>query len=81
VGNLSKSGFFVFPNPASGNITISSESDFHALEIVDLMGRVVHSQTNNENNTTLNIANFSDGLYFVRIITETGAEVQKFVKR
>jgi hypothetical protein len=74
------SKFSIYPNPTSGNITISSERDFHTIEIVDLLGRVIYVQPNNGNNITLNISGYSNGIYFVRIITENGKEMQKFVK-
>ena len=76
-----KSSFSIFPSPTSNDITISSKTDFHYLEIIDLLGRVVHFQTNNGNNITLNISNYSTGVYFVRIITDYGFEVQKFAKK
>ena len=73
--------FSIFPNPTSSHITISSEKDFHSIAIVDLLGRVVYAQTNNGTHSTLDVSSYCNGVYFVRIITENGAEVQKFVKR
>ena len=75
-----KSTFSIYPNPSSSHITISSEKHFHIIEIIDLLGRTVHSQHNNGNNT-INVSGFRNGIYFVCIMTENGAEVQKFVKK
>jgi len=76
-----KSEFFIYPNPTSSHITISSEKDFHTLEIMDLLGRVVYTQVNNGNNTTLNVSGYGNGIYFIRITTENGLEIKKFVKK
>ena len=76
-----KSTFSIFPNPTLSNITISSEKHFYAIKIVDLLGKVVYSQPNNGNNITLNVSGYSNGMYFVRIITENGTEMQKIYKK
>ena len=75
-----ESSFSIFPNPTFNHITISSKEDFHTIEVIDLFGRVVHSQINQGNTTTLNVSNYSSGIYFVRIISKEGASIQKFVK-
>ena len=76
-----KSTISIFPNPTSNHITISSEEDFHFIEIFDMVGRIVHSQMNYEKTITLNVSNYGTGMYFVRIISKNGAKVQKFVKK
>ena len=76
-----KSTFLIYPNPTSNIITIYSESDFHTIEIVDLFGRVLHSQINSENNITIDVSKFCSGIYFIRIISNNSASVQKFVKK
>jgi len=75
------SAFYIFPSPTSNTITIYSDSNFQTIEIVDILGKIVHFQTNNGNNITLDVSHFSTGVYFVRIINEEGFKVQKFVKK
>ena len=74
-----RSEFSIYPNPTSSHITIYSEKRFHTIEIIDFLGRVRFSQPNTGNNI-VDVSGYSTGVYFVRIITETGVEVQKFVK-
>ena len=76
-----KPEFSVFPNPTSNHITISSERDFHSVEIIDLFGRIIYSQINQGNRITIDVSKQGAGMYFVRIITNEGAIVKKFVKR
>jgi len=76
-----KSTFSIYPNPAENHITISSEGDFYTVEIVDLFGRIIQSQMNHANSITLDVSNYTAGMYFVRIISKDGESVQKFVKK
>jgi len=76
-----KSEFSIYPNPTSSHITISSEVEFYSVEIVDLFGRIIHSQINQNNSITLDVSKYSSGIYFVRIISNDGANIQKFVKQ
>jgi hypothetical protein len=70
------------PNPAaSGNITVTSGSSFHTIEMISFLGQTVLSQPNVGNTTTLDVSNLPSGVYFVRIISEQGTNVQKFVKQ
>jgi len=75
------SAFSIYPSPTSNTITIYSDSNFHTIEIVDILGKVVHYQTNNKNNITLDVSNYSTGVYFVRIMNEEEFKIQKFVKK
>jgi len=73
--------FLVSPNPATSHITISSENRFNSVEIINFLGQSVISQTIEGNTVSLNIENLTKGVYFVRIATDSGSSVQKFVKQ
>lgn len=74
--------FYIFPNPTSGNITINSTYNFNAIEVINFLGQKIISQSNiNHNQKTLDVSNLNSGVYFIRIISETGISVQKFVKQ
>jgi hypothetical protein len=73
--------FTLLPNPANESITITSTSIFNTVEIVSFLGQTILSQPANGNRLTLDVSNLTNGVYFVRIITENGASVQKFVKQ
>jgi len=40
-----------------------------------------YSESPNKKSITLNVSNYSTGMYFVRITSEKGTRVQKFVKK
>ena len=79
-------GLNVYPNPASDFTTISIEAenqDNANIVIVNSIGEVVYNSTNNidlgVNNININTENFSNGVYFVRIITSKGNMNSSFV--
>ena len=77
-----KAAFAIVPNPAAGgNITITSGNNFNKIEMISFLGQTVLSQPNDKTTATLDISNLPSGVYFVRIISEQGTSVQKFVKQ
>ena len=73
--------FSIVPNPAKDNIKITAENDFNQVEIVNFLGQIVLSQTNNGNISNVNVSNLSNGVYFIRIISNQATSIQKFVKQ
>jgi len=62
----------IYPNPTSGTFTLSYNSQFSLLnsqlKIYDVLGEQVYSQAiNNPNQTTINISQMSNGVYFYEI--------------
>jgi hypothetical protein len=76
-----KTTFSIVPNPATNNIIIKAKSDFNKVEILSFLGQIVVSESNNGKELSLDISNLTNGVYFVRIISENGTSVKKFVKQ
>ena len=66
---------------ATNTLTISSKSNFHTVEVVSFLGQTVLTQTNAGNAATIDVSNLTNGVYFVRIISDNGVDVKKFVKK
>ncbi|MFN5629270.1 MAG: reprolysin-like metallopeptidase [Bacteroidota bacterium] len=64
----------LFPNPAGNSITINSQAAINRVSIYDVCGREVFQEKLNVNNssTSLNIASISNGVYFVRVFSNSG---------
>jgi hypothetical protein len=73
--------FSVVHNPATHHITITAENIFHTVEVLTLIGQTVLSQPNAWNSAILDVSILTNGVYFVRIISENGVGVQRFVKQ
>ena len=65
--------FNLYPNPTTGNVTISSSEFLNAkIEIIDIQGRVAFNGLMNGYSETLDL-NVKAGVYFVRLILEDGS--------
>lgn len=70
----------IYPNPAKDNITIETNSNIKQdLEILNLLGQMVYASSINLK-STINVSSFPKGVYFIRINTNKGTLVKKFVK-
>jgi len=81
--NVPDFAFSLYPNPANNLLNISyihTNNKAADLSIFDVLGRNVH-QEKIQQNTQLNIANLSNGIYFCKIHIGEQFAVQKFIKR
>ena len=67
----------LFPNPATNSITVSSSQEIISLTIVDQLGKVVLTKNKT---TNLDVSGLQSGIYFIKIVTDGGSGVKKFVK-
>jgi len=75
--NLELTEFNVFPNPASSSVTISSSDMIKTVEIYDVTGRVILSIVDiNSKEQLIEKGNLNEGLYFIRISTESSYSVE-----
>lgn len=79
---FTSSNFFVYPNPTNGIINISNDvnTTVSAIEILDLNGRIVKSQSNQINENQISISELSAGVYMLKLSTSQGVISKKIVK-
>ena len=72
----------VFPNPANDVLNIGFDEDFTGLiEIIDIPGRVILSNYQNEKNILqFDISSLAKGIYYIKLNTDKGIYVRKFIK-
>lgn len=79
--NASSSGIKLYPNPNTGVFLIESSSTAaKTVEVVDVTGRVISSSTSSADKITVNINNYANGIYYVKVQSENGVDVIKVVK-
>ena len=66
----------LYPNPTSGNVTIQAVG-MNRITVVSALGQVVYDAEIENDMTTLNIGQFTSGVYMVRIATATGVSVKR----
>jgi hypothetical protein len=83
--NLEQGGISVFPNPASGKISIALKdigSAYLSYQITDISGRVIYTQPISggvfADVMMLDISAFAPGVYIIRAVTEAGSAVGRF---
>lgn len=69
----------LFPNPASQQITIESESQIESILFYDLMGKQVLTIASLRGNT-IDISELPKGIYFLEVYSSEGKAVKKVVK-
>jgi hypothetical protein len=65
--NPSDKNLKIYPNPSDGLFRIRSESVTEQLEVYDLMGNKIFSSTPSMTKNTIDLSQFPDGIYLVRI--------------
>ncbi len=79
VDEMNNDNFRLFPNPASSMIFVETDSDAKAyVSIHDLTGRCVKEMEIN-GNTSINIEDLTDGMYFVKIQNSDNQIIRKIV--
>ena len=71
--------FIIYPNPVIDNLTIQTKEQ-GVIEILNIEGQLMESIAVTGNKTDINVSTLPDGVYFVKMRTEKGLTVQKFIK-
>lgn len=71
--------FRIYPNPSSGKLIIELKKSVQAVEITDLSGRLIWKEVELSTSNTVDMSQWSDGVYAVRILTDETTFVQKIV--
>jgi Secretion system C-terminal sorting domain len=71
----------VYPNPASGNVNISSNVNIKKVELIDVQGRILISKLVDDSNATFDLSSYSNGVYYVKVVGDGGSRIEKLVKK
>ena len=73
--------FNVYPNPVNDKLYIEAETEIEEVVVYDVYGRHQVTETpSRQGNVTVDVADLKSGIYFVKVVTENGEAVQRFVK-
>jgi hypothetical protein len=78
----SNSVFNIYPNPANDQITIENSQNIGDcnLTIFSIDGRKMVDQKLESKKTTLNISNWKNGVYYLKITSDNSVETRKIIK-
>ena len=69
--------FTIFPNPGTNNLTISTLLHIDSIEIFSVTGKKIASHTT----TSIDISQWANGVYFIKVTSNGKHSIQKFIKR
>ena len=69
----------VYPNPVCDELRVECGEAIRNIEILDVTGRTVYSTGNCDG--TIDTDGWQSGMYILRVTTDSGMSVQKFVKQ
>ena len=78
--NYSFFDFEYYPNPTKDIININSNYNIKSIQLLDLQGRLLETKLVNETQSSFNIANYSNGIYFVKVTSDKGTKTIKIIK-
>ncbi len=75
--------FKVYPNPTNGllNIRINNFTGKASINVIDINGRTVYSNVNNDFNveSSINLNNLSSGMYIIKVTADTSTYTEKVI--
>ena len=85
IEEMTTSSFNVYPNPANDRLYIETQTLTQTLtvEIYDIYGRIqnLSNSATQQLSNSIDVANLKSGVYFVKVVTENGEAVQRFIKK
>lgn len=70
----------MYPNPVSGVLTVENPSNIKKLTVYTVLGKVVLTQASDAPSVTLDLSSLEKGVYFLRVDSEEGSQVEKVLK-
>ena len=71
--------FSIYPNPASDRVFIATEANVEEVTVYTITGVAIYSEVDSDN--TINVSDFASGVYFIKVRTDNGEAVQRFIKK
>lgn len=75
----------IYPNPNSGNFNIefiNKNYNFYTIIIYDLTGKIIYEKNNVFQNTiNIDISQYTNGTYFIKIINQKDIYIKKIIKQ
>lgn len=80
--HLSFATLSVYPNPNNGEFTFQLVNGMaKTLQVCDLTGRIVKEIRNNEDEFSVNLTGLSNGVYYIKVLSNNATAVVKVIKQ
>ena len=71
--------FLIYPNPATNLINISTNESINHINIYDVRGSLIFSQSYQQKNTSIDVSNFAKGVYAIKVLNMKNLSVQQLI--
>ena len=73
----------MYPNPVNDKLYIEAEMEIEEVVVYTITGVIVGQQStdNSQQTICIDVTNLNSGIYFVKVVTENGETVRRFVKK
>ena len=75
------SSFNIYPNPVSDKLYIEAESEIEEVVVYDIFGRQQKLSAISGQQSVVDVKDLNSGVYFVKVVSENGEFVKRFVKK
>ena len=76
-----QSSILLYPNPVNDKLYIETEIEVKNVVVYDVFGRQQDLSAVSCQPSVIDVSNLNSGVYFVKIVTENGEAVRRFVKK
>jgi subtilisin-like proprotein convertase family protein len=82
ISELTANNVLVFPNPTSDKVSVTWDGSISYIEITDVRGRLLNRvEVSDVNETQLDVATYSSGIYLLHIVGDNGRTVIDLIKQ
>lgn len=84
IANYLETSVNLYPNPATEMVMVEvNDANIHVarVEVFNVYGQLIHTIVSSENPLRINISALADGMYYVRVTTDSGVVTKNFVKK
>lgn len=71
----------LYPNPVIDLVTISSSEEMTRVELVNMLGQIIHTINANELETTIDMSRYASGSYIIRVSIDEKIKTFKIIKK
>lgn len=75
-----EASFNIYPNPVSDKLYIETEANVEAISIYTVTGTLIYKEVD-FNNNTIDVSEFNGGVYIMKLTTDNGEIVKRFIKK
>ncbi len=72
----------IYPNPTTDDVHIyvRNQDETYSYKIIDNLGHEIFSRINCTGNSDVNISQFSNGIYFLKVESQSNSSEHKIIK-